>query len=1409
MNTDNGRLHFATGIDNSTLQADAAQSRNILSSIGKAAEQEGNRIDATFNRVGKTLAGVFTVQQAAAFAKQVVTVRGEIESLEKSFEILAGKTQGRKLFGDIKEFAVTTPMAMGDLAKGAQTLLSFNVAAEEVMPILRSIGDIAMGDAQKFNSLVLAFAQMQSTGKLMGQDLLQMINAGFNPLSVISEQTGKSIGTLKEEMAAGSISADMIKKAFMDATSEGGKFNGMLEAQSKGIKGSISNLEGAVEDMFNKIGENSEGIITGSIQAATDLVNSYERVGEIVGELVVTFGVYKAALITLTATKTVATSVNAGWTASELLHYNALLLVEKAQKLLNATILKNPYVLAAAAVAALAYGIYKLVTYQTDAEKAQAKLNETTKQFNKDVAAERMQIDSLFARLKAAKEGTEEYKSAKQAILSQYGEYLKGLSKEIQSLQDVEGAYKAVTAAALDAAKARAMEAATKDAADTYASKEADAKDEVMELLQEKFKGQTGSDGISLAQTYYWKIVPVLEGKEKMTAEVQGIIKQFDRRKLSVVGTTPMGDPQWDYITVNDMQDQINATNRARNIYNNTLTEAQRRFGTAPQTATTEDDGATAEVVKNKKYWEDYKKEQQGLLDAMDDAQLKTAEAAKIRANIADAQKHIDAYSVSKGTSAANKTEKEENTIAVQTADRNEKIRQYGEDVAREARQAELDIEQARIDGMKEGLEKELAQNELNYDRLIEANRRRQEEMVEALRDKKQLEWENANPKAKEQGLSFDRSSVTAADLSPEQLQIIKEYERIAGDLRAKANKESLDKVLADVLTYEQERTKIAEEYERKRNELYTTDTNGKKTLREGVTEGNVNELNTQEQEALTAVDEQFAQREASYQAWCEQVASLSLAQLEAVLKQAEEELKKLEQSGTADGKQIAVARAKVATAKNKVEKANAKNDVSPNKRSIKEWEDLYSTLQDANKEFESIGDTVGGVAGEIISTAGSIMTSTLSMINGIVQLVNMSSMGMQGTATAAATAISTVEKASVILTVISAALQIAMQIVNLFNNDEEKQKEIEALQDRIDQLQWELDNADAVRLQKNSFQAMDMLRQVTTQVRKEMISLKLAVGDVSGAWRKMFVSISKDNEMLQKSAEKVANAYANIAYTADKAIGGAKYSDAKAQLENIAKQQILIQEQIRNEEDKKDTDHGKIADWEQQIQELGEQAVTIINEMVEDIIGGTSEDIAKELGDAFFEAFQEGEDYAEAWGDKVNEIVADVMQRMLVSKFLEEPLGEIFNKYKAKWFKDGQFVGLDAVINSMSGFAADLNAVGEDFADIWESLPDSVKGMFTTTAAAREASQEGIATASQESVDELNGRATAIQGHTYSINENTKLLVATSANILESVLNIERYTEVISQRMETVESNVRDVRDSVNDLLIKGIKLQ
>lgn len=266
---------------------------------------EADVLDSRLRGLRNTVGGIFAVDKSAEYIKKIVDVRGEIESLQISFETLAGKTKGDKLFGDIKEFATSTPMMMNDLAKGAQTLLGFNIEAEKVMPILHQIGDISMGDSQKFNSLVLAFAQMSSTGKLMGQDLLQMINAGFNPLVVIAEKTGKSISTLKEEMSDGKISVEMVADAFASATGEGGKFHGMLERQSKGMKGAVSNLEGAWQDAMNAMGESSEGFLMEGIELATSAVKNYEKLGAAIFTVIAAYGEYKGTLMAVQALQNV------------------------------------------------------------------------------------------------------------------------------------------------------------------------------------------------------------------------------------------------------------------------------------------------------------------------------------------------------------------------------------------------------------------------------------------------------------------------------------------------------------------------------------------------------------------------------------------------------------------------------------------------------------------------------------------------------------------------------------------------------------------------------------------------------------------------------------------------------------------------------------------------------------------------------------------------------------------------------------------------------------------------------------------------------------------------------------------------------------------------------------------------
>lgn len=1398
MRNDNGRLNFATGLDNSQLRSGAAEARTILQSISGTAVQESDKMSSAFNKLGTAVVGAFTIRQAGEFVKKIVTVRGEIEALEKSYATLAGKQRGAKLFEEIKDYAIHTPMMLGDLAKGGQTLMAFNISAEKVMPTLRTIGDIAMGDSQKFHSLILAFSQMSSTGRLMGQDLLQMVNAGFNPLTIISQQTGKSMVALKKEMEEGAISAEMVQQAFTAAAAEGGKFYGMLESQSKGVKGVISNFKGALEEMFNEIGKNSQGVIVNSVLAAQKLIENYETIGRVIAELVGVVGVYKAALITLNATKTLSTQINAGWTASELLHYNALVVVEKAQKLLNATILKNPYVLAAAAVAALAYGLYKYFDVVDQTKKATEDHSAALEELNGKYQDEENHINSLIDAIKGETTARVVRTQALNELKNLYPEIFDKYIDEKGHIRDLIGLQKE-----LNNAQAEKKMTEQDDLLSEYKTKLRDYKQ--LQHATEKGWSWASAGTTNNVNTltedwgFFQSKASFLKEKisywQQMVNKQQGVVDENNYTRFM----TALGEKSDEDLT------------KLKAMYDadEELTEDEIRRLEAINAEIAARSKNT--VVENKAYWEGYKKEQQALLDAMTESELATSEAATIRANIAKAQEKLDAYNVVKG----NRSTEQANSEQAKAADRVERIKEYERTVSREVRQAELEIRQAEVDAMQEGYKKSNAQIQLTYDRMVEENINRKEAMVEALRDKEELAWKNANPNAAKEGKTFDRSSVTSADLSKEQLNVLSEYKSVADNYRANAEKKLLSDLIEEYVGYEDSRLKIAQEYAEKRALLYedggkslSQDAAKGKTLKESVNQATADELNYKEDAALQAIDEQFASRQDTYEAWCENLTNLTLERLEAVLKQAEEELDKVESSGEG-GQKLATARAKVATVREKVSKKKAQKDTAPSKRSIKEWNDLRKALEDCCSAFDDIGDAVGGVAGEIISVTGNILSSTLSMVNGIVQLVQMSAAGMQGTATAAATAISTIEKASVILAVISAAMQVAMAIVNLFNNDEEKQKQIEALQSRIDELQWELDNANIMELRKNSINSLEMVRKKTEEVTRSLFRQRMELHDVAGAWKIAFAGIINDAEGLQKTVDELSKAYANVAYTADKALGGKKYEQAQDDLKKIAEQQLLIQQQIAEEDSKKKTDHGKIEEWERQIEELGAKAIAIMNEMVEDIIGGTSNDIANELADAFFEAFEAGEDAAEAWGDKVNEIVGDILKRLLVQKFLEEPLGEIFNKYKEKWFKDGEFVGIDAVIESMSGFAADLNAVGSDFQEIWDALPEEIKNLIGGGEAIREASEKGIATASQESVDELNGRMTAVQGHTYSIAENTRTLTMTSGAILQSVLNIESNTDSMDDRMARIEGDMKQVKDTVNDFALKGIKIQ
>ena len=450
---------------------------------------------------------------------------------------------------------------------------------------------------------------------------------------------------------------------------------------------------------------------------------------------------------------------------------------------------------------------------------------------------------------------------------------------------------------------------------------------------------------------------------------------------------------------------------------------------------------------------------------------------------------------------------------------------------------------------------------------------------------------------------------------------------------------------------------------------------------------------------------------------------------------------------------------------------------------------------------------------GEVIDATSSAIQAVgdvgKSVAKSVADTVQSASAGATAAATAGATAVSMVEKASVVLAVISAALQVATAIANLFNSDGKKQKQIERLQAEIDQLQWELSNTGATRLSAEYGDALEKVRDLYAETRDEVMALRKESIATGSAWERMFAVARNRGEIFAKTVEKIADAYAKMSYTANKALGEARLDDGRAKLENLAKQQLLVKEQLEAEQGKKKTDNGKVAEYKQKLAEIGNQMAEALNEPLEKIIGSSAESLASELGNAFFDAAKAGEDAMEGWHKKTNEIVGDIVRRMLVTKYLEPQLGELFNKYKSKWFNEkGAFKGIDAVNSSAAEMATEIGRIGESFGQVYGALDKSLK-KFANGDEGRTPSQKGIATASQDSIDELNGRMTAVQGHTFAISEHTRQLTATTGLILQSIVNIESETNGLGARMERIEATTKRTSDTLEEMALTGIKIK
>lgn len=449
-------LHFDITGDNSNFLRKLREVETGVTNTSKEIEKNGLGIEDMFNKMTKAAAAFGAGFTAKELIQNIIQVRGEFQQLEVAFTTMLGSSEkANVLMAQLTETAAKTPFDLQGVANGARQLLAYGTSAEDVNETLIRLGNIAAGLSQPLGDLVYLYGTTMTQGRLYTQDLNQFTGRGIPMIKELAKEFGVAESEIKGMVEAGMIGFPEVQKVIQNLTNEGGMFFNLMQEQSKTITGQISNIGDSFSMMLNDIGKANEGIINDALSSVSYLIENYEKVGKILIELVGTYGAYRTALITISAIEDLRYQATLAHMAG-LTKMQAIITVLKTKTdALNVAMAKNPYVAVAAAVAALGLGIYKLVTYQTEAEKAQERLNAAEKESEKAALSEQRELAKLNGELSSLKEGTDEYNTVKEKIVAGYSKYYDGLEEEINKVGLTEEAYEKLTKAITDSYGAR------------------------------------------------------------------------------------------------------------------------------------------------------------------------------------------------------------------------------------------------------------------------------------------------------------------------------------------------------------------------------------------------------------------------------------------------------------------------------------------------------------------------------------------------------------------------------------------------------------------------------------------------------------------------------------------------------------------------------------------------------------------------------------------------------------------------------------------------------------------------------------------------------------------------------------------------------------------------------------------
>ena len=836
MQPQDGALLFQVRADQSQIQKDVEAIKKQFEQMTRKAVEEGKKQADVWQTLLKGATAYFTLQGAQSFISQMIAVRSEFQQLEISFgTMLKSKEKANALMAQMTELAAKTPFGLQEVSEGAKRLLAFQVPAQEVTETLRRMGDVAAGLGVPMGQLIHVYGQVKAQGKLMTNDLYQFMNAGIPIIAELSKVVGKSETEIKDMVSAGKIGFPEIQAVIKNMTNEGGLFFNLMAEQSKSLGGQISNLQDNFDQMLNEIGKASEGVVSGAISGVAYLVENYQTLGKLIAGLVATYGTYKAAIIVNNTLVALSTQLTNGWTVAQLAQYRGLLLLEKAQKLLNATMLANPYVFMATAVAALAAAMFVLTDRTSAAEKAQKRLNKEREIAMAKEKEHKQHIEELIDSATNQYLADTDRRKALTELAGAYPQIFAKYDIESIKLADILKLKKEI--AEFDANKARGQRQTDYSKNKEYAKilydigtkQGSKGFDEIAKgsdldrIITEKFgnhwrtfgnysdiyayfnekqknaKKELKSNALSdwtanLKNQSEGDLQKQLEQRKRLIADLQN--QEKEGKKWASHGVK-FGE-EWYAFNKEELQAQNQAIQaQLDHLHEKTYsyTDLSKKYATAVKNA----EKAIADITSNKA---GYKTET--------DYQKAVSEAKE---NLKQAKKMYDDFTVKPSKTKKEKTKTEFDTEKAQQ----DHQRQIQDDLFRQ--------EEARIKIMQEGVDKRLAIIQLEYDKQEEEIRRRFEDQLAAFIETKKAEAEAAGKWKKGQDFDTNTEAINAekARLAENEKNLLAsnaEYQRMQQE---QVYKDLLEKYK----TYEEEKNKIFEEFEKDRLELEKNNVNG------------------------------------------------------------------------------------------------------------------------------------------------------------------------------------------------------------------------------------------------------------------------------------------------------------------------------------------------------------------------------------------------------------------------------------------------------------------------------------------------------------------------------------------------------------------------------------------------------